>query len=41
MTTLERPNLNDREFKKLSQFIEKELGIRMPEIKRVMLESGK
>ena len=37
--TLERPTLNDREFRRLSQFIEKELGIRMPDIKRVMLES--
>jgi chemotaxis protein methyltransferase CheR len=36
---LERPTLNDREFRRLSQFIENELGIRMPDIKRVMLES--
>ncbi len=36
---LERPVLQDREFRKLSNFIEKELGIRMPDIKRVMLES--
>jgi len=39
MTGLERATLNNREFSKLSQFIETELGIRMPEIKRVMLES--
>ena len=36
---LERPTLKDREFRRLSQFIESELGIRMPDIKRVMLES--
>ena len=39
MTNLERPTLKDPEFKKLSRFIERELGIRMPDIKRVMLES--
>ncbi|MBF9015647.1 MULTISPECIES: protein-glutamate O-methyltransferase CheR [unclassified Oceanispirochaeta] len=37
--SLERPVLEPREFKKLSNFIERELGIRMPEIKRIMLES--
>ncbi|MDC7234274.1 MAG: protein-glutamate O-methyltransferase CheR [Spirochaetales bacterium] len=37
--SVERPVLEDREFRKLSNFIEKELGIRMPDIKRVMLES--
>ncbi|MDC7239392.1 MAG: protein-glutamate O-methyltransferase CheR [Spirochaetales bacterium] len=36
---MERPELKDREFRRLSNFIEKELGIRMPDIKRVMLES--
>ncbi|QEN07451.1 methyltransferase [Oceanispirochaeta crateris] len=39
IATSERPTLNDKEFRKLSLFIETELGIRMPEIKRVMLES--
>jgi chemotaxis protein methyltransferase CheR len=33
------PALDDREFKRLSTFIERELGIRMPDTKRVMLES--
>ncbi len=33
------PGISDRQFKKLSAFIEKELGIRMPDTKRVMLES--
>jgi len=37
--SLERPVLESREFKKLSNFIERELGIRMPDIKRIMLES--
>lgn len=37
--SLDRPELEPREFKKLSNFIERELGIRMPEIKRIMLES--
>jgi chemotaxis protein methyltransferase CheR len=31
--------LSDSEFKRLSSFIESELGIRMPETKRIMLES--
>lgn len=31
--------ISDRQFKRLSAFIEKELGIRMPDTKRVMLES--
>lgn len=31
--------LTDRQFKFLAQFIEKELGIRMPDVKRTMLES--
>ena len=35
----ERPQLKPSEFKKLSRFIEDELGIRMPDIKKVMLES--
>lgn len=35
----ERPVLENREFRKLSNFIEKELGIRMPDIKKIMLES--
>jgi len=39
MTGMDRATLNNKEFTKLSQFIERELGIRMPEIKRVMLES--
>jgi len=39
MTGLERASLKNREFSKLSRFIETELGIRMPEIKRIMLES--
>lgn len=33
------PALSDNDFRKLSQFIESELGIRMPETKRIMLES--
>lgn len=37
--SLDRPELEPREFKKLSNFIERELGIRMPEIKKIMLES--
>ncbi len=32
-------SLDDREFRRLSAFIERELGIRMPDTKRVMLES--
>lgn len=32
-------SLDDREFRRLASFIERELGIRMPESKRVMLES--
>ncbi len=31
--------ISDRQFKRLSAFIEKELGIKMPDTKRVMLES--
>ncbi len=31
--------ISDRQFKRLAAFIEKELGIRMPDTKRVMLES--
>ncbi|MCK7479689.1 MAG: hypothetical protein M0C28_22050 [Candidatus Moduliflexus flocculans] len=31
--------LDDREFRRLASFIERELGIRMPDSKRVMLES--
>ena len=31
--------MSDRDFKRLSSFIERELGIKMPETKRVMLES--
>lgn len=31
--------LGDRDFKRLSEYIERELGIRMPDTKRVMLES--
>ncbi len=31
--------ISDRNFKRLASFIEKELGIRMPDTKRVMLES--
>ena len=32
-------SLNDREFRRLASYIERELGIRMPDSKRVMLES--
>lgn len=32
-------SLDDREFRRLASFIERELGIRMPDSKRVMLES--
>ncbi|MBN1242398.1 MAG: methyltransferase domain-containing protein [Spirochaetales bacterium] len=32
-------SLGDRDFKRLSDYIERELGIRMPDTKRVMLES--
>lgn len=35
----ERPILKPAQFKRLSKFIEDELGIRMPDIKKVMLES--
>ncbi len=35
----DRPELKQKDFKRLSKFIEDELGIRMPEIKKVMLES--
>ena len=31
--------LSDRDFRRLSEYIERELGIRMPDTKRVMLES--
>jgi len=34
-----RDVLSDADFKKLSRFIENELGIRMPDTKRIMLES--
>lgn len=33
------PSLGPTDFRRLSQFIESELGIRMPETKRIMLES--
>jgi chemotaxis protein methyltransferase CheR len=33
------PNLSDPDFRRLARFIEAELGIRMPEAKRIMLES--
>ena len=33
------PTLDEREFRRLASFIERELGIRMPDAKRVMLES--
>ena len=35
----ERPQLSQNDFRKLSRFIEDQLGIRMPDIKKVMLES--
>ena len=35
----ERSGLSDADFRRLSRFIESELGIRMPDTKRVMLES--
>ena len=35
----ERAGLSDADFRRLSRFIESELGIRMPDTKRVMLES--
>ncbi len=35
----ERPQLKPADFKRLSRFIEDQLGIRMPDIKKVMLES--
>jgi chemotaxis protein methyltransferase CheR len=33
------PSLDDADFRRLSKYIEEELGIRMPESKRIMLES--
>ncbi len=35
----DRPQLAPKDFKRLSRFIEDQLGIRMPDIKKVMLES--
>ncbi len=38
-TTNQKQSLTDRDFKRLSKFIESELGIKMPDSKRIMLES--
>lgn len=37
--SLLRYTMNDRDFRKLSEFIDRELGIKMPEAKKIMLES--
>lgn len=36
---MQRPKLSDKDYGRLSEFIEKELGIKMPESKKSMLES--